>query len=303
MTEIDLLVVEIRDGLAVGRGECRPYSRYGETPQAVFDDIKALVPALEAGMEREELNAVLAPGAARNAIDCALWDLAAKRIGLPVWQLAGLPPPAALTTAYTLSIDQPANLARAAKAQAWRPLLKLKLDGGSDLEGVAAVRANAPDARLIVDANEAWDVPGYLRLAPELARLGVEMIEQPFPSDCDHWLAGLPRPLPVCADESSHTAARLKGLAGLYEIVNIKLDKTGGLTEALRMKSLADALGLKVMVGCMVATSLSMAPAFLLAQGAAYVDLDGPLLLQHDRQPGLNYAGSQVFPPSAELWG
>ena len=302
-TEIPLVVVEIREGMAVGRGECRPYPRYGETAQGVAAGIKTLVPALEAGMEREELNAMLAPGAVRNAIDCALWDLASKRSGLPAWQLAGLLPPQPLSTAYTLSVDTPANLAQAARIEANRPLLKLKLDGAGDLDRVAAVRANAPDARLIVDANEAWTSADYQSLAPELARMGVEMLEQPFTSDCDHWLATLDRPLPVCADESCHAAASLKGLAGLYDVVNIKLDKAGGLTEALRMKSLAEECGFKIMVGCMVATSLSMAPAFLLAQGAAYDDIDGPLLLQDDRQHGLSYAGSQVFPPSAELWG
>ncbi|MEI7869238.1 MAG: N-acetyl-D-Glu racemase DgcA [Candidatus Methylumidiphilus sp.] len=303
VTAITVVVVEIREGMAVGRGECRPYSRYGETPQAVIAEIEALVPALEAGMERDELNASIAPGAVRNAIDCALWDLSAKRTGQPVWQLAGLPPPKPLSTAFTLSVDTPRNLATAAKKEAGRPLLKLKLAGGGDLDRVAAVRSNAPNARLIVDANEAWTVADYLALAPELARLGVEMLEQPFPSACDHWLATLQKPLPICADESCHAAASLKGLAGLYDAVNIKLDKAGGLTEALRMKSLAEGQGFKVMVGCMVATSLAMAPAFLLAQGAAYADIDGPLLLATDRRPGLRYDGSRVYPPSAELWG
>jgi len=302
-TEVALVVVEIGEGGVVGRGECRPYARYGETPQGVASDIKAIVPALEAGLEREELNAMLAPGAARNAIDCALWDLASKRSGLPVWRLASLFVPNSLSTAYTLSVDTPANLAQAARMEAWRPLLKLKLDGVGDLDRVAAVRTNAPNARLIVDANEAWTPGEYQSLSPELARLGVEMLEQPFPSGCDHWLATLDRALPVCADESCHAAASLMELAGLYDVVNIKLDKTGGLTEALRMKSLAEECGFKVMVGCMVATSLAMAPAFLLAQGATYVDIDGPLLLQNDRQPGLRYEGSRVFPPSVELWG
>ncbi len=302
-TEVALVVVEISEEGVVGRGECRPYVRYGETPEGVASDIKAIIPALEAGMEREELNAKFRPGAVRNAIDCALWDLSSKRSGQPVWQLAGLPAPTSLTTAYTLSVDTPANLAHTARSEAWRPLLKLKLQGAGDLDRVVAVRRNAPNARLIVDANEAWTADDYQILSPELARLGVEMLEQPFPSGCDHWLATLGRPLPVCADESCHAADILMELAGLYDVVNIKLDKTGGLTEALRMKSLAEASGFKVMVGCMVATSLSMAPAFLLAQGASYVDIDGPLLLQNDRQPGLRYEGSRVFPPSRELWG
>jgi L-alanine-DL-glutamate epimerase-like enolase superfamily enzyme len=303
LTEITVVVVEIREGQSVGRGECRPYPRYGESPQGVIADIEALVPALEAGMGREALNGLPAQGAARNAIDCALWDLNAKRAGQPVWQLAGLTAPQPLTTAYTLTLDTPAHMAEAAGEAAWRPLLKLKLAGAGDLDRVAAVRSNAPNARLIVDANEAWTLADYLALAPGLAQLGVEMLEQPFPSGCDGWLAKLPRPVPICADESCHTSASLKGLAGLYDAVNIKLDKAGGLTEALRMKSQAEALGFKVMVGCMVATSLAMAPAFFLAQDAAYADIDGPLLLARDRQPGLTYSGSQVYPPGVGVWG
>ena len=302
-TDITVVVVEISEGIFLGRGECRPYPRYGETPQGVAAEIEALIPLLKAGMERDELNAMLPPGAARNAIDCALWDLAAKRTGLPVWQLAGLPSPLPLTTAYTLSVDSPDNLAVAANQQAWRPLLKLKLAGSEDLERVAAVRANAPNARLIVDANEAWTMADYHRLAPELARMGVELLEQPFPSDADQCLANLPKPLPICADESCHASSSLNKLLGLYDTVNIKLDKTGGLTEALRMKALAEGLGFKVMVGCMVATSLAMAPALLLAQGATFVDIDGPLLLAKDRQPGLSYQGSLAYPPESGLWG
>ncbi len=302
-TEIAIVVVEIREGAFVGRGECRPYLRYGETPSSVISAINALTPQLRAGLEREELLALLSPGAARNAIDCALWDLAAKRTGLPVWQLAGLPAPLALTTAYTLSVDTPDRVAAAAKEQAWRPLLKLKLAGSGDLERVAAARSNAPHARLMVDANEAWTLADYQTLTPELAHLGAELLEQPFPSDCDHWLDGLPRPVPVCADESCHAAASLKELRGRFDAVNIKLDKTGGLTEALRMKAVAHEQGFKVMVGCMVATSLAMAPAVLLAQDADYVDLDGPLLLDHDREPGIFYQGSQAHPPAGKLWG
>ncbi len=302
-TEITVVVVEISEGQAIGRGECRPYSRYGETSRGVVAEIEALVPKLRDGLGRDELNAILPPGSARNAIDCALWDLSSKQTGQPVWQLAGLPPPTPLATAYTLSVDTPENMALAAGKQAWRPVLKLKLAGGDDLERVVAVRANAPKARLLVDANEAWTLADYQTLAPELARLGVEMLEQPFPSGGDQCLATLLKTLPVCADESSHASAGLKDLVGLYDAVNIKLDKTGGLTEALRMKAQAEALGFKVMVGCMVATSLSMAPAFLLAQNAAYVDIDGPLLLEQDRQPGLIYEGSQVYPPTSELWG
>ena len=302
-TKIEVVVLEIREGAFVGRGECRPYLRYGETPTSVISAINALTPQLRAGLEREELLALLSPGAARNAIDCALWDLAAKRTGLPVWQLAGLPAPLALTTAFTLSVATPDRVAAAAKEHAWRPLLKLKLAGSDDLERVAAARSSAPLARLIVDANEAWTLTDYQALTPELAHLGVELLEQPFPSGCDHWLDGLPRPVLVCADESCHAVTSLQSLRGRYDAVNIKLDKTGGLTEALKMKAAAQEQGFKMMVGCMVATSLAMAPAFLLAQGVDYVDLDGPLLLDHDREPGIMYQGSQVYPPCGELWG
>jgi len=302
-TEITVVVVEIREGHALGRGECRPYPRYGETPENVIASIEALQPALQAGLGREELLAALPPGAARNAIDCALWDLEAQKTGQPVWRLAGLPPPVALTTAYTLSIATPAQLALEAKKEANRPLLKLKLAGEGDLARVEAVRSHAPKSRLIVDANEAWSRDDYLELAPALARLGVELLEQPFSAGADLALAELPRPVPVCADESCHAADSLNRLVGLYDAVNIKLDKTGGLTEALRAKTLAETLGFSVMVGCMVATSLAMAPAFLLAQGVAYVDLDGPLLLERDRQSGLRYEGSRVFPPDEALWG
>ncbi|MGZ8245589.1 N-acetyl-D-Glu racemase DgcA [Methylomagnum sp.] len=302
-TEITVVVVEIREGEAVGRGECRPYPRYGESPASVIAAIEAIKPALAAGLEREELLSRLPPGAARNAIDCALWDLAAKRSGRPVWQLAGLPPPEPLTTAYTLSVDAPDKLAETAAAEAGRPLLKLKLAGAGDLDRVAAVRAHAPGSRLIVDANEAWSRADYENLVPELARLGVELIEQPFPAGSDACLAELPRPVPVCADESCHAADSLAALAGRYDAVNLKLDKTGGLTEALRMKALAQARGFRLMVGCMVGTSLAMAPAVLLAQGADTVDLDGPLLLAKDREPGLRFEGSQIYPPDGAVWG
>jgi len=302
-SQITVVVVEIQEGDAVGRGECRPYPRYGETALGVMSAIKFIRPALEAGLEREDLLSALPPGAARNAVDCALWDLAARKAGQPVWQLAGLAQPRCLATAYTLSVDAPEALAQAARANAARPLLKLKLAGQGDLERVAAVREHAPASRLIVDANEAWNLKDYEALAPELARLGVELLEQPFPANHDAWLADLPRPVPVCADESCHAMDSLEELAGLYDAVNIKLDKTGGLTEALRMHDLARQWGFKVMAGCMVSTSLSMAPAFLLAQGADYVDLDGPLLLEKDHQPGMAYEGILICPPAPGFWG
>jgi L-alanine-DL-glutamate epimerase-like enolase superfamily enzyme len=302
-TEIVVVTVEIHEGSLMGRGECRPYARYGETPESVIAAIEATRQVLQEGLERDELSNYLAPGAARNAIDCALWDLAAKKAGLPVWKLAGLMPPQPLVTAYTLSVDSPKNLAATAESQKWRPLLKLKLAGQNDMECIAAVRANAPASRLIVDANEAWSQRDYEELTPELVHLGVEMLEQPFPAGVDACLATLPKLLPVCADESCHDSKSLDGLIGLYDIVNIKLDKTGGLTEALQMKALSRQRGFEVMVGCMVGTSLAMAPAFFLAQDTRYVDLDGPLLLAKDRQPGFHYIGSHILPPGGALWG
>ncbi len=302
-TDIVVVTAEIREGVFIGRGECRPYARYGETPESVIAVIEAIRQDLQEGLERDELGHYLAPGAARNAIDCALWDLAAQRAGQPVWQLAGLSPPQPLITAYTLSVDSPENLAATAKSQMGRHLLKLKLAGQDDLQCIAAVRANAPAARLIIDANEAWSQREYEELTPELVRLGVEMLEQPFPAGSDACLSSLPKLLPVCADESCHDSNSLDRLTGLYDVVNIKLDKTGGLTEAMRMKAAARQRGFEIMVGCMVGTSLAMAPAFFLAQDARYVDLDGPLLLAKDRLSGLHFEGSQLFPPDGAFWG
>jgi L-alanine-DL-glutamate epimerase-like enolase superfamily enzyme len=302
-TAADVVVVEIRDGGHVGRGECVPYPRYGETIAGATAAIEAVRPEIERGLDRAALQTGMKAGAARNAVDCALWDLEAKQAGRPVWQLAGLTPPQAATTAYTLSLDTVENMAAAARANADRPLLKLKLSGPGDLDRVRAVHENAPRARLIVDANEAWTPEIYTALAPQLAPLGVELIEQPLPADADGPLAGLARPVPVCADESCHDAARLAHMAGKYDAVNIKLDKTGGLTEALRLAAAAKAAGLGIMVGCMVATSLAMAPALLLAVDARWIDLDGPLLLARDRDYGLVYDGSRVQPATPDLWG
>ncbi len=258
---------------------------------------------VEGGADRRELAAALPAGAARNALDCALWDLEAKRRREPVWRLAGLPEPRPVLTAYTLSLDTPERMAEAARAAAGRPLLKLKLGGEGDLDRVAAVRAAAPDAALIADANEAWTPDQLRRWLPELAALGVELIEQPLPAGQDAALAGIARPVPICADESCHDSASLDALVGRYDYVNLKLDKTGGLTEARRAAAKAQELGFGLMVGCMVATSLAMAPAALLAQLARYADLDGPLLLAKDREPGLRYEGSLLHPPEAALWG
>ncbi|MEI6984855.1 MAG: N-acetyl-D-Glu racemase DgcA [Rhodospirillaceae bacterium] len=303
-TAADVVVVEISEAGAIGRGECVPYGRYGETMDGVVAAIEARSDALTAGMDRLSLNREMPAGAARNAIDCALWDLEAKLSGVPAWQLAGLSwPPQPLITAFTISVDTPEAMAAAALAAAGRPLLKLKLAGFGDIERVRAVRAAVPEARLIADANESWSVERLRAFAPEMAALRVEMIEQPLPADEDNELAGLDLPLPLVADESCHGRDGLDRLKGRYQLVNIKLDKTGGLTEALRLKAAAKAAGFGVMVGCMVSSSLAMAPAMLVAQGVQLVDLDGPLLLLADRQHGLRYDGARIHPPQPELWG
>jgi L-alanine-DL-glutamate epimerase-like enolase superfamily enzyme len=302
-TAAEVVVVTLTDGAHRGRGECVPYARYGETIDGVVAAIEGLRAEIDSGLTREALQDALPPGAARNALDCALWDLDAKRAGCRVWDLAGLAPPKAVISAYTLSLDSPENMGRAAAAEAERPLLKLKLAGADDLERVAAVRAGAPNARLIVDANEGWTADDYAGFAPALAELGVELIEQPLPAGADACLAAMQRPVPVCADESCHDLASLPPLVGRYDAVNIKLDKTGGLSEALKLKAAAEAAGLQIMVGCMLATSLAMAPATLVAQLVKVVDLDGPLLLEEDRPDGLRFEGSLVHPPAPELWG
>ena len=299
-TEAEVVLVEIEEEGALGRGECVPYPRYGKTVAETLALVRAVDPE---GLTRARLQQLLPAGAARNALDCALWDLEAKRSGRRVWQIAGLPEPGPVLTAFTLSLDTPERMGAAARENALRPCLKLKLSGAGDLERVRAVRANAPNPALIVDANEAWTVEQYRALVPKLAGLGVALIEQPFRAGADGALAELPRPVPVCADESCHTGDDLARLAGSYDAVNIKLDKTGGLTEALALKRGAQAQGFKIMVGCMVATSLAMAPALLLAQGADWVDLDGPLLLARDRSCGLIYRGSSVAPAESGLWG
>ena len=303
VTAVDLVVVELRQGTHVGRGECRPYARYDETVESVVAQIEALRDDLNRGLDRAALQARLPAGAARNAVDCALWDLEAKMGGTAVWCLAGLASPEPLTTAYTLSLDSPAVMGAAAKENADRPLLKLKLAGADDLARVAAVRDNAPQARLIVDANEGWSRRDYDDLVPALAALGVELIEQPLPAGDDEQLDGMARPVKLAADESCHDRGSLGALAGRYDVVNIKLDKTGGLTEALALRRAAKAAGFGIMVGCMVATSLAMAPAMLVAQGAGVVDLDGPLVLAEDRPGGLHFRGSVIDPPESALWG
>ena len=302
-TQADVVTVTLRQNGFSGRGECLPYARYGESVASVMAQIDSLRASLAAGMTRSELQAALPAGAARNALDCAFWDLECKSAGQSIWQRAGLPAPHSLHTAYTLSLDTPARMQQMAQENNWRPLLKLKLADELDIARVAAVREGAPEARIIVDANEGWDEAMYLRQAPELARLGVSLIEQPLPAGKDAALAQLPHPVPLCADESCHDLASLAALVGRYEMINIKLDKTGGLTQALRVREEATRLGLQVMVGCMVSTSLSMAPAVVVAQQASLVDLDGPLLLAEDRPYGLRYDGSELFPPVPALWG
>jgi L-alanine-DL-glutamate epimerase-like enolase superfamily enzyme len=302
VSEIAVVVAEARLGDAVGRGECRPYPRYDETPEGVVAEIEAAARALARDPDADP-GQLMPAGAARNAVDCALWDLRAKRAGRPVWQLAGLPEPKPVVTAYSIALDTPERMRAKAAENAHRPLLKVKLGGKGDLERIRAVREGAPTARILVDANEGWTAESYSAIAPELVALGVAMVEQPLPAWDDDALRGMERPLPVCADETCHDRASLPAIAGKYDMINIKLDKTGGLTEALALRTEAERLGLKVMVGCMLATSLAMAPALLVAQGAAIVDLDGPLLLAQDRPHGLTYDGSGVHPPTPELWG
>ncbi|MEQ8443151.1 MAG: L-Ala-D/L-Glu epimerase [Alphaproteobacteria bacterium] len=303
-TTVEVVVAEISADGVTGRGECVPYARYGETIESVTDQIRDFGARVESGMDRAGLNAEMPAGAARNALDCALWDLEAKRSGKSVWQLAGLSEaPVALETAYTLSLDTPENMAAKATQNASRPLFKLKLTGEGDLDRVAAVRQAVPDARLIVDANEGWSVDMVEPFSRALADLGVAMIEQPLPVAEDGLLKNVAHPVPLCADESAHARDNFGDLIGKYEMINIKLDKTGGLTEALALKKMAEDAGMDIMVGCMLATSLGMAPAFLVAQGAAVVDLDGPLLLAEDRAPGFRFDGSTMHPPPEELWG
>jgi len=301
--EAVVVVAEIGDGQFKGRGECVPYLRYGESVEGVVAAIEGARRALDEGLDRAGLARRMPPGAARNALDCALWDLEAKRAGQNAAALAGLPPVHEVPTAFTISLAAPETMARQAATARGFPLLKLKLGGDGDVERLLAVRGALPEARLIADANEAWQPHETESLLAAAAEARVELVEQPLPAGNDAILGAIARSVPVCADESVHDRASLQALAGRYDAVNIKLDKTGGLTEALAAVQEARALGLKVMIGSMVATSLSMAPALLLAQDADWVDLDGPLLLERDRENGLAYEAGMVFPPSPALWG
>ena len=302
-TEAVVVVAELSDGRHRGRGECVPYARYNETVASVTAALEAAAGKLALGLDRAALQREMPAGAARNALDCAFWDLEAKRTGRPVHELAGLAAPKPLTTAYTISIGEPRVMAAAARAAASRPLLKIKLGAAGDPERIAAVRAAAPHAELIVDANEGWTAANLVDNLAACANAGVTLIEQPLPDGDDAALALIQRPIAVCADESVHDRATLSGLVGRYDAVNIKLDKAGGLTEALAMTDEASRLGLQIMTGSMVATSLAMAPAMLVAQRAKVVDLDGPLLLAKDRPDGLRYDGSLVHPAVPALWG
>jgi L-Ala-D/L-Glu epimerase / N-acetyl-D-glutamate racemase len=302
-TTAEVVVVEIEEDGLHGRGECVPYPRYGESPAQVTEAIAAVAADIEAGLSREELQDRLPAGAARNALDCALWDLEAKAHGHPAWQLAGLAAPRPAVTAETIALDAPEAMAAAAAQLRDRPLLKVKVGADDVIERVGAVRAAAPGARLVVDANEDWDLALLERIAGMLAALDVEVIEQPLPASEDAALRDFAGPPALCADESCHTMVDLERLPDAYRMINIKLDKAGGLTEALRLAAAARARGLGVMVGCMVATSLGIAPAMLLAGEAQVVDLDGPLWLAHDRGPALKFADGWIYPPEPTLWG
>jgi L-alanine-DL-glutamate epimerase-like enolase superfamily enzyme len=303
-TEAVVVVAELSDGTRRGRGEAVPYARYGETPDGIVAAIEALRPVVKQDFDRVALTRALPAGAARNALDCACWDLSAKRQGRRVHEIVGIPAPNPLTTAYTISLASVREMAAAAEHAAWRPLLKVKLGGGpDDGKRIAAVRRAAPLAELVVDANEGWDADNLASNLAACADAGVTLIEQPLPEGRDDALASSVRPIPFCADESMHDRASLDALAGKYDAVNIKLDKAGGLTEALALAAEAERRGFATMVGCMVATSLAMAPAILVAQRANFVDLDGPLLLAKDRPDGLRYEGSLVYPAEPVLWG
>ena len=302
-TEAVVVVAELSDGSHHGRGECVPYARYGETVERVAAAIETMADPIANGLDRERLQTAMAAGAARNALDCAFWDLAARQNGRRVHELVGLAPPHAVTTAYTISLASPDAMALAAAKAADRALLKVKLGGAQDPARIDAVRRAAPRAELIVDANEAWTPEDLARNLAACAQAGVTLVEQPLPAGRDDALAQIARPLPICADESVHASASLSSLVGKYDAVNIKLDKNGGLTEAMSMAEEAERLGFTLMIGCMVATSLAMAPAMLVAQRARVVDLDGALLLARDRPDGLIYDGSRIHPSTPALWG
>lgn len=298
-TEAQVLTVRVNEGLHAGWGECVPYARYGET----LDSVTAQIKGLPEVVTRASLYDLLPAGAARNAVDCALWDLEAKQAGRRVWEMAGVIEPSPQVTAFTLSLDAPDKMEAQAAANAHRAVLKIKLGTPDDMPRLEAVRRGAPRAKIIIDANEGWTADIYADLVPHLIRLGVQLVEQPLPAAEDDALLSMERPVPVCADESCHDLGTLMGLRGKYDVVNIKLDKTGGLTEALALRAAAQMQGFDVMVGCMVGSSLAMAPAVLVAQGVSFVDLDGPLLLAEDRATPLVFDEAGIHPSTAALWG
>ncbi|MEM6942403.1 MAG: N-acetyl-D-Glu racemase DgcA [Pseudomonadota bacterium] len=309
-TEATVVEVRLIEGDHVGRGECVPYARYNETVESVTAQIEGYRGRVESGtLDRQGLQGVMKAGAARNALDLAFWDLEAKRAGCRVWELKdylvlGGKAPGPVVSCYTLSIDTPEAMKRAAAANAARPILKVKLGAGEDdMQRVAAVREGAPDARIVIDANEGWQIFEYGERVLTLKEMGVEMIEQPVPQRFEDPFGAITRPVPICADESCHTRATLNRLVGRYDMVNIKLDKTGGLTEALQLRTEAERQGMGVMVGCMMSSSLAVAPAVLLSTGVQLADLDPPMLLAEDRDPALAVEGSTVQPPMPELWG
>ncbi|MDO1584559.1 N-acetyl-D-Glu racemase DgcA [Rhizobium oryzicola] len=302
-TEAHVVTCTIEEDGMVGHGECVPYARYGETIEGVIAAIDAMAAPINEGLTRGQLQHAMKAGAARNAIDCALWDLECKQANKPIHDLLERPAQPPLITAYTISLGEPQVMAEQARANAARPLLKVKVGTADDVERMKAVRQAAPGARIIIDANEGWTDENIVYHLAAAREAGVGLIEQPLPAGKDDILRRIERLVPVCADESVHSTADLEGLRDRYDAVNIKLDKTGGLTEALHMKVEAQRLGYVIMVGCMVGTSLAMAPAVVLAAGCDYADLDGPLLLARDREPGLRYEGSLVYPPSQALWG
>ncbi|KRB86821.1 mandelate racemase [Sphingomonas sp. Root710] len=303
-THVDVVTVTISDGVHSGHGEGTAIYYHGESAESVLAQAAAMAEDIARGIERADLLRQMPRGAARNAIDCALWDLEAKREGRPVWSLAGLAPLVPLQSAFTISLGAPEKMEEdARKAARIYPLLKLKLAGEGDIERVAAVRCGAPDARLIVDANESWTGRDVCAEAAALLPYGVELIEQPVRAGEDHLLDGVVSPIPLCADESCQDRADLDRCRGRYDAINIKLDKAGGLTEGLALAAAARDAGLELMVGCMLSTSLGIAPAILVAQGARWVDIDGPLLLGADRPDPVRFERGVAFPAPASLWG
>ncbi|SDR36765.1 N-acetyl-D-Glu racemase DgcA [Pseudovibrio sp. Tun.PSC04-5.I4] len=302
-TEVNVVAAILKQDGIVGRGECVPYPRYGESVASVSEQIMAAQSAIEAGVSLKELQVLMPAGAARNAVDCALWDLTAKRQGTTVAKLAGINTQKVLETAYTISVGTPEKMAADAAKAASRPLLKVKLAGDGDVERIAAVRQAAPNSKLIVDANEGWSESNLEANIKACQNAGVGLVEQPLPAGKDGILAEIKHLIPICADESLHTSADLESLRNRYSAINIKIDKTGGLTEGLKLLRKAEEMDYVIMVGCMLATSLAMAPAMLLAQNAEFVDLDGPLLLAKDRDHPIHFEGSLMHPPSPLLWG